>query len=211
MKKIADTIENATNGKPLQNATVSLTIGGVVQPLYLTNVVGSPVYSVLTDADGYYEFYAPDGVYSFNASYGDTSKTVDDFEVYDESEQRAVIAALPVFASGAYTPTLTALANLDDQQEYISQYMRVGSVVTVSGRVDINPTATTFTDLAISLPIASNFTTIEQCSGVGGTNSAANGAAIIKGDISGNYAVLSLLAPVTTEYPVFYTFTYQVI
>lgn len=91
MKKIADTIENATNGKPLQGASVSLTIGDIAQPLYLTNdTSGASVTSVTTDEDGYYEFYAPDGVYSLVASYGEVSKTVEDFEVYDLSELKAL-------------------------------------------------------------------------------------------------------------------------
>lgn len=166
MKKIADTIENATNGKPLQNATVSLTIGGVAQALYLTNEVGTAVYSVLTDADGYYEFYAPDGVYSFVAAYGDTSKTVEDFEVYDESEQRAILAALPVLAYGTYTPTVSNGTNLDSVTPEECTYLRVGSSIWVFGVLVADPTSVgPLSTFELELPVASNFASTGNCGG----------------------------------------------
>jgi hypothetical protein len=43
--------------------------------------------------------------------------------------------------SGSYTPTLVNVANLDASTAYSCQYVRVGSVVIVSGQVDVDPTA----------------------------------------------------------------------
>mgnify|MGYP001581392564 CR=1 FL=1 len=97
MRLIADTIENATNGKPLAGAVVTMNTGTVDSyfpiTLYTTNDVAGPsVSSVTTDEDGYYEFYVPDGAYIFKATYGDIYKVVADFEVYDLSEMAAASA-----------------------------------------------------------------------------------------------------------------------
>ena len=67
--------------------------------------------------------------------------------------------------SGTYTPTLTNTTNIAASTAFASQYMRVGNVVTVSGRVTIDPTATGSITLGVSLPIASTFTANQQCCG----------------------------------------------
>jgi hypothetical protein len=59
--------------------------------------------------------------------------------------------------SGTYTPTLTNTTNIAASTASVCQYMRVGNVVTVSGTLDIDPTATGRIVLGMSLPIASNF------------------------------------------------------
>lgn len=67
--------------------------------------------------------------------------------------------------SGTYTPTLTAVANVASSTSYVTQYMRVGDVVTVSGHIQITPTAAnTDTRIRMALPIASNL----GSQGVGG-------------------------------------------
>jgi hypothetical protein len=216
MKKVADTVENSTNGKPLQNAVVSLNLGTieshVAQPLYTANDVGgSPIYSVSTDEDGYYEFYAPNGSYLFKAQYGDIVKYVPDFEVFDESDLQAAVSALPILASGTYTPTLTNVTNLDASTAYLCQYMRLGDIVTVSGRVTVNPTGLTFTDLGITVPIASDFANDYEAAGTGATNATAGGSALVKADTANDGVLLSFTAPLTTSYEMFFTFTYRII
>lgn len=60
--------------------------------------------------------------------------------------------------SGTYTPTLTAVANVASSTAYVTQYLRVGNMVTVSGHVQLTATAAnTDTQLRMSIPIASNF------------------------------------------------------
>jgi hypothetical protein len=60
-------------------------------------------------------------------------------------------------ASGTYTPTITNTTNITSTSALACQYMRVGSAVTVSGHVTINPaTAGAYTEIGISLPIASD-------------------------------------------------------
>jgi hypothetical protein len=69
--------------------------------------------------------------------------------------------------SGTYTPTLTNVANIDipASTAYTFQYMRVGNVVTVSGKIDVTVTGTGLTRLNVSLPISSNFSAEENCAG----------------------------------------------
>ncbi len=68
--------------------------------------------------------------------------------------------------SGTYTPTITNGTNVTASTANISQYMRVGNVVTVSGAVTgITTTASGASDFTITLPIASNFSSTVQCGG----------------------------------------------
>ena len=78
----------------------------------------------------------------------------------------ALKSSIPTLASGTYTPTASSLVNLGTPTVYACQWMRVGNVVTVSGRIDLTPTANaTATRLNLSLPVASNFTAAEQAGG----------------------------------------------
>lgn len=59
--------------------------------------------------------------------------------------------------SGVYTPTLTPVANVTSSTAYVTQFLRVGSLVTVSGHIQITPTAAnTDTRIRMTLPIDSN-------------------------------------------------------
>ena len=80
-----------------------------------------------------------------------------------------------VIDTGTYFPVLTNVTNVDASSVYTCQYVRIGNIVTVSGKVGIDCTAAaaTATELGMDLPIASNFTTEEQCAG---TAASENGA-----------------------------------
>jgi hypothetical protein len=67
--------------------------------------------------------------------------------------------------SGTYTPTLTNTTNIASSTAAVCQYMRVGNVVTVSGTVTIDPTATGRIVMGMTLPIASNFAGANECGG----------------------------------------------
>jgi hypothetical protein len=78
----------------------------------------------------------------------------------------------PTFAnvySGTYTPTLTGVTNVAASGAFVCQYYRVGNTVTVSGKFDVDPTAAapTFTEIGVSLPVASNFSATQQAGGAG--------------------------------------------
>lgn len=68
-------------------------------------------------------------------------------------------------ASGTYTPTLTSVLNVSASTAFTCQWMRVGNVVSVSGKLDMDPTSAGATELGISLPIASGLTALQQAGG----------------------------------------------
>lgn len=86
-------------------------------------------------------------------------------------------------SAGTYTPTILAVSNIASIVSTVSQYMRVGSVVTVSGFFSGTiASSNTNTEVSISLPIASAFTLSEQAAGasVSSTNSVTRDAAEIQ-------------------------------
>lgn len=113
--------------------------------------------------------------------------------------------------SGTYTPTQTAVANVDASTAYAAQYIRIGNTVTVSGKADVDPTAGgVLTQLGITLPIASDLAQAYQCSGhimSPGTN----GYGWIRGDATNNRAEAYFVPGVATNQEFYYHFTYQII
>lgn len=123
----------------------------------------------------------------------------------------ADISNLPVLASGVYTPTLTNVANLDASTAYECQWLRVGNVVTVSGKFDADSTAGgAATQLGISLPVASDLGALEDLGGTavsGGSSQTGS----ITGDLTNNRARVDYVAADTTNRVMSFIFAYQVI
>lgn len=115
-------------------------------------------------------------------------------------------------AAGVYTPTLTNVANIDASTAYECQYLRVGTTVCVSGKVDVDPTlTTTSTKLGISLPIASNFGAVEDCAGTAAASAIAGQCAAILGDIANDRAQMEFISGDVTNQPMAFVFEYQII
>jgi hypothetical protein len=118
-------------------------------------------------------------------------------------------------ASGVYTPTLTGTANVDAVvvQGADWPYMRVGSVVTVSGQINIDPTASaTTTSVRISLPIASNFASSNV--GLAGTMVETGGASnvgAIRPEPTSDEAQIVYVPTATTAKSFSLVFTYSII
>lgn len=130
---------------------------------------------------------------------------------YAEVNGIAITAFLSTSHSGTYSPTFTNVANVGAYTGYNAQFMRQGSVVTVSGKVNIDPTAAGATALGISLPVASNFATEEQCSGVAASEFFAGESAAIFADTANNRATLQFVAVDISNKSYRYTFTYSII
>jgi hypothetical protein len=82
---------------------------------------------------------------------------------------------VPTIASGTYTPTIINVTNVTSSTAYLTQYMQVGDVVTVSGRIDITVTsASANTEWYITMPggLSPNFTDGFQAGGVATTSTA---------------------------------------
>lgn len=114
--------------------------------------------------------------------------------------------------SGTYTPTLTIVANLDAVTSYTAQYMRVGDVVTVSGKFDIDPTiAGALTQFRATLPIASNFSAAEQCGGTGAYSTITSRGLAVSADVANDSALFSFMCSDITNGSIFYSYSYRVI
>lgn len=116
-------------------------------------------------------------------------------------------------ASGTYTPTLTSVLNVTSTTARVCQWLRVGNVVTVSGSANVTFTASSAGQIDISLPIASNFTTVGQCSGVGSQDqTSGNFTGVITCDTTNDrasYKCASGAGGVAAE--LHFTFTYVVL
>lgn len=114
--------------------------------------------------------------------------------------------------SGTYTPTLTNAANLAASTAYECQWLRVGNIVNVSGKADVDPTLTaTATQLGISLPVASNFGAQEDCAGTAFASGIAGQGAAIRADAANDRAEMVWIAGDITNQPHYFHFQYQVI
>jgi len=116
-------------------------------------------------------------------------------------------------ASGVYTPTRSAEANLDANVTMTeAQYLRVGNTVTVSGRFTADPTLTaTTTSFEMTLPVASNIGAAEDVAGTAFCGAiAAQGAEII-GVAANDTAKVQWKAGDVTSQTWSFVFTYQVI
>lgn len=119
---------------------------------------------------------------------------------------------LGAITSGTYTPTLTNVTNVAASTAYSCQYMRVGSVVTVSGIVDVDPTATGQTQLGISLPIASALpSAVTDVAGVAFSHQVAGQGAAIRPDAVNDRALMEWVASDLSNRSMLFTFTYVVV
>lgn len=112
---------------------------------------------------------------------------------------------------GRYTPTLTGVANVAASTAYSCHYIRIGTQVTVSGRVDVDPTGAGNTQLGISLPIASNFGAAADCAGAAAASGIAGQSAAIRGDATNDRAELVWVAVDFTNQAMYFTFQYEII
>ena len=162
-----------------------------------------------------YQFALPDNVTSFKfrgnsfqlpSSDGSANAVL-------QTNGAGVLSFGLVLDASTYTPSLTNVTNVTASTAFICQYMRIGSVVTVSGKVNIDPTAAAATpaELGMSLPIASNFTTEEQCGGTAVSEIASTYPVRILADAVNNRASFKFLAGTTSNDSYSFTFTYQII
>lgn len=144
-------------------------------------------------------------------SIGSINSTMAIYTGSQADAQFATAASVPTLSSGTYTPTLVILLNLDAVTAYKCQYLRVGSTVTVSGRIDADPTvAATSTSVRISLPIASDIVGTEECCGVAFASGIAGMGAAITGRAITNEAAMTWISTDITNQPMYFTFTYTI-
>lgn len=109
--------------------------------------------------------------------------------------------------SGTYTPTLTNTTNITASTANTAYYTRVGNMVTVSGRVSIDPTATGSITLGVSLPIASDIS--NNCWGVC-NNQQGDAIAVTSDNTNDRASFIGVVADAGNRVYSF-TFQYQVV
>lgn len=114
--------------------------------------------------------------------------------------------------SGTYTPTLNNTTNVSASTAYACQYMRVGGVVTVSGMVNIDPTAAGQTVLTMSLPVSSNLANDYELAGTGTQDITVTNmtTVLIRGSAANDVAVFVYNAISTAAQNVYFHFTYKI-
>jgi hypothetical protein len=124
----------------------------------------------------------------------------------------AVASALNLTAS-TYTPTLTNVTNLDSSTVLNGYYVRVGNIVVAAGAALVDATTNGLaTELGISLPVASNFSSAFgfDVAGAAGSNTINQSGAII-GDATNDRARLQYIAQSAAAQVMWWVFMYAVI
>jgi hypothetical protein len=125
-------------------------------------------------ADGAGTFYEPEGlaIYRPDSSHptlallivsGNGGAHVN--RVWAMGHNRDITEAAGTLAAGTWTPTLTNVTNVTATTAFVSYYQRVGNVVTLAGRVNMQATATGAASFRMSLPIPADFSSLSQAAG----------------------------------------------
>ena len=114
--------------------------------------------------------------------------------------------------SGTYTPTLTDTTNIASSTAFQCQYIRVGNVVTVSGRVTIDPTSSgTLTELSMTLPVDAALADQEELAGVfAGSGSGTGNCGNIRAETSTENALFQFIPDSGASRTYFFTLTYLI-
>ena len=121
------------------------------------------------------------------------------------------INAVATLNSGTYPPTANNGTNVTSFSVIGFQYLRVGNTVTVSGLVQVTPTASaTLTAFDLSLPIASTLSS-SACAGAGGKNFETTvSPAMVSANTSTNTARVAFVSSTTGTENVYLSFSYVV-
>ena len=147
------------------------------------------------------------GAVAHNSTSGLQGGTTNEFYHMTAAED----TLLSQIVTGTWTPTLTNVTNLTGSTAYQGQYVRIGSKVIASGKVDADPTAAGQVQLGISLPVASNLGAAEDCSGTAVCLTVAGDSAAILGDAANNRAQMEWIAVDLTNQPRYFVFLYDII
>lgn len=123
----------------------------------------------------------------------------------------ALLGIVQNIANGTYTPTATAVANLDSVNAHSCYYVRVGSFALVWGGYQADPTAAgTTTRLRLSLPIASSLTAARQLMGFSSRGGSVEEQGIVQGNTTNNEAEIYFTATATTNHTLLFWFAYAI-
>jgi len=128
------------------------------------------------------------------------------------ADASGTLSAASIVTSGTYTPTIGLTANASAATGRVCQYMRVGSVVTVSGYVSV--TATTpgvYSRISMTLPVASTFTNSSQAGGSGGAILGQNSPCTIFALASATTVSMDINITSSGSNDYWFSYTYQIL
>src|SRR3990167_800036 len=115
-------------------------------------------------------------------------------------------------AAGVWTPTTNNIANLDGSSASEGQYLRVGSTVSGSVQLSVNPTLTaTSTQLELDLPVASNFGVTSDAAGSCGGSDVESEVAEVRADATSDELEILWVTTSLASHEISCSFSYQVI
>lgn len=117
--------------------------------------------------------------------------------------------AIGEVTAGTYTPDLTSTNNVNYYQPYDCQYMRIGNMVTVSGRIDIEPQREGNAHIQLSLPFPTKIGALHHLSGNAASQYGKVQASCF-GDMITNRCQLSYYAITTDRVAFFLQFMYRI-
>lgn len=113
-------------------------------------------------------------------------------------------------AAGTYAPTCTAVANVDATSAVANfTYMRVGNSVVVSGNLNADATALGAAQIRVTVPVASDFTSTGDLSGIGGVQGS-DDVVVFLADTVNNACDVSWTANGTANTVIRFVFMYVV-
>ena len=123
-----------------------------------------------------------------------------------------ITLTVPTLSSGTYTPTLTNVANIAASSSYPARWNRVGNMITVSGRVAIDPSSNNQdTILGMSLPVASNLVNLEDVAGTAVCPEVSGQSACINADTASDRASLRFVSGSSAAHDFYYIYQYEVL
>lgn len=108
-----------------------------------------------------------------------------------------------------YTPTSVAVTNVAVTADYLLLVTLNGNLVSVAGKVKVDPTAAGLCEVRIPLPIASAFAAVTDCYGV--ATSLAGDIGVVSADVTNDAAFLSWTAADLTDHDISFNFTYRLL
>ena len=144
-----------------------------------------------------------------------TAGVVDSINLQATAVQVNGNAIIGPLAGSTYSPTATNVTNVAGCTAGASvPYMRVGATVTVGANVTCSSSASGTVDVALSLPVASNFTTLGDangsCGSISGTGVARGIAAAVSADAANDRIDIVSTATAAGTLGFFCNFTYTV-
>ena len=164
-------------------------------------------------ADINYQFALPDNVtyFKFRGNNFELPSSDGAANAVLQTDGAGVLSFVKIVDSGTYTPSLTNVTNVTSSTAYSCQWMRIGNMVTVSGKVTIDPASTSATELGMSLPVVSNFANEEECSGTAADNTNNHYSVKIIADSTNDRAAFVFTPSGNTSADYAFIFMYQII